>query len=185
MVSLVQNLTLEAFLTLPETKPASEYINGKVFQKPMPKRRHSLLQSELCTAINAVAKPEKVAYAFPELRCTFGERSLVPDIAVLDWHQIEFDEEGIPTDDVFVAPTWVIEILSPDQSANRVTSKIVHCLRFGSKLGWLVDPKDRSILIFMQDQLPELCRDDAQLVIPKHINLTLTANEVFSWLKMM
>jgi Uma2 family endonuclease len=30
-------LSLEDFLQLPETKPASEYINGKIYQKPMPK----------------------------------------------------------------------------------------------------------------------------------------------------
>jgi Uma2 family endonuclease len=30
-------LTLQAFLELPETKPASEYIDGQVIQKPIPK----------------------------------------------------------------------------------------------------------------------------------------------------
>ena len=28
--------TLEKFLKLPETKPAREYIDGKIYQKPMP-----------------------------------------------------------------------------------------------------------------------------------------------------
>ena len=37
-------LTLEEFLTLPETKPASEYIAGQVIQKPMPQGKHSKLQ---------------------------------------------------------------------------------------------------------------------------------------------
>jgi len=32
----VQKLTLEEFLKLPETKPASEYIGGQIIQKPMP-----------------------------------------------------------------------------------------------------------------------------------------------------
>ncbi len=31
-----KTLTLEEFLGLPETKPASEYIDGQVSQKPMP-----------------------------------------------------------------------------------------------------------------------------------------------------
>ena len=29
-------ISLDEFLQLPETKPASEYINGQVYQKPMP-----------------------------------------------------------------------------------------------------------------------------------------------------
>ena len=81
-------LTLESFLALPETKPGSEYIHGQVFQKPMPKTRHSRLQGKLTEAINRVAEDKQIAYAFPELRCTFGGRSLIPDIAVFLWQNI-------------------------------------------------------------------------------------------------
>jgi Uma2 family endonuclease len=73
-----KTLTLEEFLKLPETKPASEYINGKVVQKPMPQGKHSKIRGELVSAINAVAKTQRIAKAFPELRCTFGGRSIVP-----------------------------------------------------------------------------------------------------------
>jgi len=40
-------VTLEALLALPETKPASEFINGKITSKPMPKGKHSRLQTKL------------------------------------------------------------------------------------------------------------------------------------------
>ena len=36
-------ISLEDFLKLPETKPSSEYINGKILQKPMPQGKHSKL----------------------------------------------------------------------------------------------------------------------------------------------
>jgi Uma2 family endonuclease len=78
-----QPITLLEFLKLPETKPASEYIEGEIIQKPMPKTRHSRLQGRLIRAINEVVEESKLAYAFPKLRCTFGGRSIVPDIAVL------------------------------------------------------------------------------------------------------
>lgn len=176
--------SLETFLQLPETKPASEYIDGKVFQKPMPKRKHSLLQSELCATINVVTKPQKIAYAFPELRCTFGGRSLVPDIAVLQWDRIQFDADGEPVDDVAISPDWVIEILSPEQSSNRVTANIAHCLKHGCQLGWLIDPKDRSILVLTLNQFPELCQESDRLIILETIPLSLSAHEVFDWLKL-
>jgi len=85
-----KSLTLEEFLKLPETKPASEYINGETIQKPMPKTRHSRLQGKLTSTINGVVEDRRVAYAFPELRCTFGGRSVVPDFTVLVWERIEF-----------------------------------------------------------------------------------------------
>jgi len=77
-----KSLTLEEFLTLPETKPANEYIDGQIIQKPMPQGEHSTIQGELIIAINAVVKPKKIARAFPELRCTFCGKSIVPDVAI-------------------------------------------------------------------------------------------------------
>ena len=85
MTVATERLTLEQFLKLPETKPASEYIEGEIIQKPRPKTKHSLFQLRTCNEINQVTQNPKIAYAFPELRCTFGGRSIVPDIAVLLW----------------------------------------------------------------------------------------------------
>ncbi|PSB32489.1 hypothetical protein C7B82_05680 [Stenomitos frigidus ULC18] len=74
-----KTITLEEFLTLPETKPASEYMNGQVVQKPIPQGRHSKLQGKLVTAINRIVEAQKIALALPELRCTYpaGSRNNV------------------------------------------------------------------------------------------------------------
>ena len=40
----LQKLSLDSFLEMSETKPASEYIDGQIIQKPMPKGKHSKLQ---------------------------------------------------------------------------------------------------------------------------------------------
>lgn len=177
-------LTLEQFLELPETNPAREFINGEICQKPMPKIRHSRLQAKLIAAINEVTEAPKIAYAFPELRCTFGGRSIVLDIVVLDWSQIQFDEEGEPLDDVLIAPSWSIEILSPLQSSNRVTGNILHSLKYGCLLSWLVDPEDCSIMVFEPQQQPELYQGGKIVPVLENINLDLTAEQIFSWLKM-
>ncbi|MCJ8279404.1 MAG: Uma2 family endonuclease, partial [Rivularia sp. ALOHA_DT_140] len=147
-VTTSQKLNLEEFLKLPETKPASEYINGKIIQKPMPKGRHSRLQGKLCAAINQVVEDKKIAYAFPELRCTFGGRSIVPDIAVFKWSNIAFSANGDVPDSFTNPPDWTIEILSPEQKPNKVIGNILHCLEHGSSLGWFLDPEDSSILVF-------------------------------------
>ena len=60
-------LTLAEFLEMSETKPASEYINGKIIQKPMPKGKHSPLQLRLCNTINKQAESQKIASAFPQI----------------------------------------------------------------------------------------------------------------------
>ncbi|WP_404791106.1 Uma2 family endonuclease [Altericista sp. CCNU0014] len=178
------SLTLAEFLDLPETEPASEYIDGEIQQKPMPKTKHSRLQLKLCNAINDVAESALAAYAFPELRCTFGHRSIVPDIAVLLWPKIQWDETGEPVDDVKVSPDWIVEILSPGQSPNRVTQKILYCLEHGTQLGWMLDPSDRSILVFVPNQLPIFYEGGDRLPVLTPIALELTCDQIFGWLKM-
>jgi Uma2 family endonuclease len=179
-----RSITLDEFLTLPETKPASEYIDGRILPKPMLKARHSRLQGKLTDAINAVVESQSIAYAFPELRCTFAGRSMIPDIAVLRWQSIQLGENGEPLDDVLIAPTWTIEILSPEQSANRVADNILHCLNHGCQLGWLIDPNDYSVLVFQPQQQPELFRQQQALPVLSGIELGLTPEAIFSWLKM-
>ncbi|HEY9876648.1 MAG TPA: Uma2 family endonuclease [Candidatus Obscuribacterales bacterium] len=177
-------LTLEEFLKLPETKPTSEYIDGKIVQKPMPKTRHSRLQGKFINTLNQVIEERRIAYAFPELRCTFGGRSIVPDVAVILWEHIQFDENGEPIDDVLIAPDWTIEILSPEQSSNRVTGNILHCLKYGCQLGWLLDPDDRSIIVFQPNKQPELRQWKDDLIVLDGIELSLAVEQVFEWLKM-
>ncbi|PZO22635.1 MAG: hypothetical protein DCF25_02405 [Leptolyngbya foveolarum] len=182
--ALTKPLTLTEFLQMPETKPASEYVNGHIIQKPMPKGRHSRLQGKLCAVINQVAEAPKIAYAFPELRCSFGGRSIVPDVAVFRWERIPFTPEGNVPDNFDLPPDWTIEILSPAQRPNRVLGNILHCLEHGSHLGWFVDPDDLSVLYLLPQQQPVLCQSNHPLPIFPDLELTLTVDQVFSWLSM-
>ncbi|MEL6437962.1 MAG: Uma2 family endonuclease [Cyanobacteria bacterium J06621_8] len=176
-------LTLEQFLKLPETKPAREYINGKIYQKLMPQGKHSTLQVELASAVNQVGKPDKLAYGFTELRCTFAGRSIVPDIAVFEWQRIPLDNNGQIVDKFTIAPDWTIEILFPEQSANQIIRKITFCLRNGTKLGYLVDADDRSITVFQPDRLLEVREEqDILPVLDVLQDWQLKVDDVFSWL---
>jgi Uma2 family endonuclease len=87
-------LTLDEFLKLPETKPASEFIDGQIIQKPMPQGKHSTLQLSQGADINLALKPQRIARAYSELRCTFGGRSIVPDIVVFTWERIPRDRKA-------------------------------------------------------------------------------------------
>ena len=49
-----KSITLDEFLKLPETEPASEYIDGQIIQKPMPQGKHSTIQTEFSTTINVI-----------------------------------------------------------------------------------------------------------------------------------
>ncbi len=163
MLESLPKLTLSEFLKLPETKPASEYIEGKVYQKIMPKGKHSTIQIFLASTINTQSIPSKKGYAFGELRCTFGGRSLVPDISVFTWDRIPLDENNEIENTFNLHPNWIIEILSPNQISIRVIDNILFCLDNGTKLGWLIDPQERIILIFRPRMQP-ITKQDGDLL---------------------
>ncbi|MDF5716871.1 MAG: Uma2 family endonuclease [Rhizonema sp. NSF051] len=179
-----KNMTLEEFLKLPETKPASEYIDGQVIQKPMPQGEHSAIQGELTTAINGVVRSQHIARAFPELRCTFGGRSIVPDVSVFIWERIPRKENGGVANVFLLFPDWTIEILSPGQSVTKVTKNILHCLKYGTHMGWLIDPEEQTVFVYVQGQQIEVFDEsDQYLPVPSFANeLRLTVGDLFGWL---
>jgi len=175
-------LQLEDFLQQPDTKPASEFINGQVTQKPMPQGEHSQLQVELCETINQIAKPPKIAKAFPELRCVFGGSAIVPDVSVFRWERIPRQPSGKIANRFETYPDWAIEILSPDQNYKKVLSKLLHCAKHGTELGWLLDSEDESILVVFGDRPVQILSGSDRLPVLTGINLELTVQQVFSWL---
>jgi Uma2 family endonuclease len=181
--SLPLPLTLEEFLKLPETKPASEFVDGRIHQKPMPQGKHSRLQLKFCDAVNQIAETPQIALAFPELRCTFGGRSIVPDATVFVWDRIPFEANGEVPNTFEIYPDWTVEILSPNQKVTKVISNILHCLRHGTQLGWLIDADERLILAFIPGQEPVELTGKDSLPVPRFLSLDLTVEQVFGWLK--
>jgi Uma2 family endonuclease len=177
-------LTLAEFLTLPATKPASEYIDGRIIQKPMPQGKHSTIRVELLTTINAVVKPRRIARAFPELRCTFGEWSIVPDISVFADNRIPRDRNGEVANLFSIAPDWIIEILSPEQSQTKVMKNILHCLRYETQMGWLIDPDEQTVFVYLPRHQPTVFdKPEDQLPVPSlAIGVRLKVGELFGWL---
>jgi Uma2 family endonuclease len=180
----VKSTTLEEFLLLPETKPASEFINGQIIQKPMPQGEHSQLQIELCETINQLTKPQKIAKAFPELRCVFGGIAIVPDIAVFRWERIPRLPSGRIANRFDTYPDWAVEILSPDQRYKLVLAKLLHCAEHGTEIGWLLDAEDESILVVDRDRRVRELKNSDRLPVITGIDLDLTVAEVFSWLSL-
>ncbi|ACK67867.1 protein of unknown function DUF820 [Rippkaea orientalis PCC 8801] len=180
-------LSLKEFLALPETNPASEYCHGVVIQKPMPKGKHSRIQSRLARTIDQVAEDRKIALALTELRCNFAGRSIVPDIAVIRWENLPRDSEGEIADQFNRYPDWIIEIISPEQSVTLVMEKIIFCLKQGTELGWLIDPTTKSVTVF-QTGLPKIYLAQSENAEPLEVikglqNWQISAQDIFTWLK--
>jgi len=181
-LTTIKPITLEEFLQLPETKPASEFFHQQIIPKPMPQGEHSLLQGEILQNINRVIEPLKIGYAFPELRCVFGDMAIVPDVAVFRWERIPRQPSGRISNRFETYPDWAIEILSPEQQYKKVLAKLLHCAKYGTELGWLIDPEDESILVVHSDRRIQELKNSDYLPILTGLKLELTVQQVFSWL---
>ena len=139
--------TLEQFLRMDETKPASEYACGEVIQKPMPNRLHSILQRYFIVALTQFLKQIGVGEVFPEFRCIFGppgrERAFVPDIVYVAQERLSTDLY------LHTAPDLAIEILSPNQDLARFVGKIQFYLLYGVRLVWVVDPVRATVAVLV------------------------------------
>lgn len=147
-----RQMTLEKFLALPEKKPALEYEEGRITQKVPPKGKHSALQLEIGQLFNQVGRPRKLARAFTELRVTLEGSSLVPDVAVYRWERIPRDESGEVANDFRELPDIAVEIVSPQQSVNRLIRRCLWFVVHGATAALLVDPADKSVLLFRPGQ---------------------------------
>lgn len=177
-------VSLEEFLQQPETKPSSEYIDGRIVQKPMPQGEHSTLQRVSIRDIDNALSPSKIAHAYPELRCTFGGRSLVPDVSVFRWDRIPRQSNGRVANRFELPPDWTIEILSPGQKHTKVLLNILHCLDHGTEMGWMIDSEEACVFVYQSNQTPRFFdQPEMILPIPKFATpVELTVQRLFDWL---
>ncbi len=179
-------LTLEEFLRLPEIDehPYLEFIEGRIEAKVSPQKKHSLITMGLIRCIDDYSLLRRLGRCFVELRCTFGGRSIIPDIVFLTPEHVLVDENGDAINETLLAPDIHIEIISPDQSPRRAREKLRFSTSHGCPLGWLIDPERRTIDVYEEGVPPERLPDDGcldgGLSIP---NFRLSIAEVFQWMR--
>ena len=124
-------------------------------------------------------QPQRIAKAFPGLRCTFGGVSIVPDISVFRRQRILTQPSGRIANRFKIQPDWAIEILSPNQNSTKVLRNLLHCSQHGTELGWLIAPEDETVFA---GQRVEVFEGTASLPIVEGINLKLMVKQILSWL---
>jgi Uma2 family endonuclease len=179
-------ISLEEFLRLPEIDehPYLEYIDGRIEAKVSPQKKHGALEKQLMINIDGYSEPRQLGTTFPELRCTFAGRSIVPDVVFLLDEHIETDERGHFLNPTSRPPDIHIEIVSPDQGVGKCREKLVFSARHGCRLGWLIDPERETVHVFRPGRpakrLPANGVLDGTPVLP---GFRLPVAELFSWLK--
>jgi len=140
-------LTLEEFLRLPgiDDHPYGEFVDGRIEEKVAPQKKHSAVQKQLVRHLDDFAVPRSLGESFPELRCTFAGRSIVPDVVFLLRDHIGTDESGDLINETFLPPDIHVEVASPDQPIRKNRDKLKFSTANGCPLGWLIDPERKTV----------------------------------------
>jgi Uma2 family endonuclease len=184
MVIARQPITLEQFLSLPETKPALEYWEGMVTQKVSPKAHHGLLQFTLGNHLHVAAKLGRLGQVFTETRCTFNGSSFVPDLVFFLRDRIPLGPDGEVAEDLVAAPDVAIEIVSPGQSIQELALRCQWYVDNGSRVSLLIEPRRRIVRLFRRGIQPRIMRGadpiDLSDILPA---FHLTVQELFAALR--
>lgn len=149
-MAIATRMTLEQFLELPETEPPSEFVCGRIEQKPMPTWNHSALAARIATFLNIYFMRKPEGFANVELRHAERDedRSYLPDVTVTLAANAPKTRDARRRGPVDRVPDIAIEVTSPDDRPGRVAERLAFYLRAGVPLVWLIDPDDRTVSVF-------------------------------------
>ena len=70
----------------------------------------------------------------------------------------------------------------PNQSSTKVTGNILHCLKHGCQIDWLIDPGERSLLFYPAEQQPDFLQEEQEVlpILTLVSKLELTVEDIFS-----
>ncbi len=151
-------------ITVPETKPATEWVNGRALQKVSPRERHARAQLAIAAALRAWAATTgsgRVGTEW-EFRVTPPHemtRPLVPDVAFLSYDRLGYDDDDmaqIP----YMAPDVAVEIISPGDHRRDIEEKVRVYLASGASLVLLVDPLEKTLTANDSNGERRYSRDD-------------------------
>lgn len=174
-----QRMTLEAFLALPEEKPALEYVDGVVQQKMAPTPDHTELQVILRNTLSTTADEQRSGRAFLETRFVHDGIAFVPDVGYYRRERLQ-TRPGRRYARNLGPPDIAIEIVSPEQRLARQIQKCLGYLELGSVISLLVDPDDEAVLAFRAGQQPKVLRGADRIDIDEVLpGFMLTVENLF------
>jgi Uma2 family endonuclease len=149
-------------------KPACDYLDGVLRQKPMPTWKHGLLQGHFMQLINT-GFPKFAAASEVTVRIREG-KYFVPDVVVQSRDRIQ---DPYPTEPVHLC----IEILSPDDRMSEVLAKCEEYHAWGVPTVWIADPDNERAWEYRAGQRPKEIAAGASLTAD---GIVVPLSEAFS-----
>ncbi len=141
-----------------------ELEQGEIVQMSRPGKRHGLVCANSVRIWGNYASARKKGYVCSNDTGIVIEREpdtvRGPDVLFFedakDFYHVE-EKYGE------TAPLATIEVLSPNDTANKVMQRVVEQLNFGVKLVWVIDPESETIAVYQPGKQPYLVKKGEEL----------------------
>lgn len=145
-----------------------EFVDGELIERNMGEFDHSALLGIIFASLHGQRR-ESGIHVFPELRVQVAAtRYRVPDITVTT-------QKGKGRV-LRVPPFLCVEILSPEDRASRMETKIDDYLAFGVRHVWVIDGRERRAWSYTSGGR----RESSTLLTTSEPRLTLALDEIFA-----
>ncbi len=177
--AMTPSMTLEAFLGSAMASDRAELVQSQVVPKMAPKRFHAKTQKALLQLLDPWA--EGRGHFYPEWSVVLSRRGEawvpVPDLMFVAYDRLPADwDEDAPSP---VPPDLAIEITSPDQTFGEMVAKATDYIAAGVTRVWVVDPRAKTVTVFVPDGPPQTYGQDGVVVDGPLGDLNLTVARIF------
>ncbi|MGA7339903.1 MAG: Uma2 family endonuclease [Terracidiphilus sp.] len=150
--------------------PDREFVDGRIEQRNLGEKEHSIIQRYL-TVLFAIRRAEWGVEVFPELRTQTKTRNFrVPDVLVT-LAADKFERY------ITRPPLIAIEILSPEDTLQKMQEKAAEYRLFGVEHIWVIDPEPRIAYRYTGSALEEV--ETGELSVPG-MPIRIVLSEMFA-----
>lgn len=141
-----------------------ELVRGEVIELPPPMKRHGYVSGNTVRILGNYTFQRKKGYVTSNDSGVILERD--PD--TVRGPDVAYYEDASTFDELHpkygeVPPRLAVEILSPNDRADRVMRKVTDYLRNGVELVWVADPEARTVTVYTPDNGPRVFGEKDEL----------------------
>jgi Uma2 family endonuclease len=141
-----------------------ELVRGEVIELPPPQRPRGIICANVVRPLGNFVHKRRKGYLTTNDAGVILERDpdtvRGPDVALYE-DETTFDE--MPPGYAELPPVLAVEVLSPNDRADRINRKVTDYLDHGVRLVWILDPEAQTVTVYRPDKGPQLLQGKQKL----------------------
>ena len=156
MATVSQWITAEEFFSMPVDGMRHELVRGELLTMPPAGFEHGTVTVNIAMPLhNHVKRMQQGIIVAAETGFVLKkgpDTVRAPDVGFVSRERLE--RIGIPKNFFPEAPDAAVEVLSPGDTVNEVDEKVQEWIAAGTKLVWVVNPRQKTVTVYRPDAKP-------------------------------